>query len=385
VWVRRLRLHEFRNHAESLVELVDGPVVIAGPNGAGKTSILEAVSVLATGHSFRTSDDSVLLRAGASRGIVEADVVVDERDLRLGVAFGAVDRRFFLNGVAQRTFRDIAALKVVVFSPDDLRLCKGSPAERRDFVDGALAASSPAGMALLADWSRVLKQRNVLLKSLRPNRADTIPTALETWTAMLADKGAELVAARVRLLAKMRPHIESAVADLAGLEMDIAYVASFGTGHPVGEATEPETIRARLAETMAERIREEIERGVTLVGPHRDDISLKISQRDVRSQASQGEQRVVALALRLGELGLLEEILDDSPVLLLDDVFSELDPDRRSCLLKRLPKAQTLMTTTGAADAVGPPPEMVSALEAAGLVDSGGPAFVAVAGAKVVS
>lgn len=388
--VVRLRLHAFRNHYETLVELGDGPVLVCGPNGAGKTAILEAIQLLSTGRSFRTADNDVLLAGGAERGMVEADVALaGGRLVRVGVVLGdsAGAKRWILNGSTLPRHRDIALLRSVVFAPDDLRLVKGGPSERRDYIDEVLVSVIPRAGAVLADYQRVLKQRNSLLRSIRGSRAATVPDAFETWTGMLADKGADLVVERIDMLERLAPRIADAVHALSGATASAEYTASWCSraNWPSGEVAARERVREMLAAELAASQRDELDRGISLVGPHRDDVTLKFSGRDVRSHASQGEQRVVALALRLAHLDVLEDATDDAPVLLLDDVFSELDPQRRGRLLDRLPgDAQTLLTATATADSGDVAPDVVAALAASGIGEGSGLQVVRVVDGKVI-
>lgn len=385
--VVRLRLHAFRNHDESVLHLGDGPVVVCGPNGAGKTGVLEAVYLLAAGRSFRTSDADVLLGAGAERGVVEADVsVAGDRMVRVGAALGdvGIGRRWMLNGTPRPRHRDVAVLRSVVFAPDDLRLVKGGPSERREYVDEVLVSLSPRAGAAISDYQRVLKQRNVLLRSIRGARGAAVPSALDTWTQMVADKGADLVVERQRLLARLGPLVVDAVGVLSGEAAEAAYVPSWAGDVDV-DPGDRQSVQEALAVDLETRRREEIERGITLVGPHRDDVALRFAGRDARTHASQGEQRIVSLALRLAHLAVLEEATDDAPVLLLDDVFSELDPLRRGRLLDRLPRtAQTLLTTTASADEAGVPADVAAALGASGFGGSAGPQVVRVVDGKVI-
>lgn len=388
--VVRLRLHAFRNHEESVIGIGDGPVVVCGPNGAGKTGVLEAIHLLATGRSFRTSDADVLVSTGAVRGVVEADVeVAGGRKVRVGAAVGAADagRRWMLNGTPRPRHRDVAVLRSVVFAPDDLRLAKGGPSERRDYLDEVLVSVAPRASAIISDYQRVLKQRNVLLRSIRGARGQAVPPALDTWTQMVADKGADLVVERSKVLARLAPHVSEAVAALAGEDASTDYTPAWSPpgDEAVTDLSETDSVRSALATALDARRRDEIDRGTTLVGPHRDDIALGFGGRDVRTHASQGEQRVVSLALRLAHLSVLEDTTDDAPVLLLDDVFSELDPQRRGRLLDRLPRdAQTILTTTASADEAGVPPEIRAALTASGLGGTGGAQLVRVVDGKVL-
>ena len=338
-----LWLTDFRCYEEAQLRLPPGVTVISGANAQGKTSLLEAVGWAATGKSFRGVPDSALVRTGRASAILRAEVVDGARVQLLEAEIRAVGRnRVQLNKHPLQRVRDLLGLmRVTVFSPDDLELVKGGPSDRRNYLDDLLVAISPRYEAARADYERVLRQRNALLRGgVRGD--DALPT-LDVFDVQLAGAGAELTRGRLRLLDRLVPEITRAYTELAGADTPITaeYLAEW---LPAGAYAD---LDAALLGALGERRRAEIDRGVTLAGPHRDEWGLFIGGLDSRTHASQGEQRTLALALRLGGHRLCAEITGTAPVLLLDDVFSELDEHRAVALVRHLDAGQTLVTTAG--------------------------------------
>jgi DNA replication and repair protein RecF len=318
--------------------------VICGANAQGKTSLLEAVGWAATGKSFRGVPDSALVRSGCDTAILRAEVVDDERVQLLEAEIRASGRnRVQLNRNAVQRSRDLLGLmRVTVFAPDDLQLVKGGPSARRDYLDDLLVVLSPRYEAARADYERVLKQRNALLRG--GLRGEDAVGTLDIFDLQLAAAGAELARGRVKLLERLVPAIADAYAELAGARTPIttAYEAEWAGPGVDGD------LRQDLLDAFASHRKAEVDRGVTLVGPHRDEWRLLVGGMESRTHASQGEQRTLALALRLGGHRLSGELTGSSPVLLLDDVFSELDDSRAVALVEHLDAGQTLVTTAGA-------------------------------------
>ncbi|MFM7060657.1 MAG: DNA replication/repair protein RecF [Actinomycetes bacterium] len=342
----RLWLTDFRCYEGLELEFPSGCTVITGANGQGKTSLLEAVEWIATGRSFRGVPDAALTRAGTDAAIVRAEVERAGGHIRVEAEIRASGRnRILVNGQALARRRDLVdGLRATVFSPEDLELIKGGPTMRRGFLDDLLAASAPRYEALRSDYERVLRQRNALLKGgLRD--ADALPT-LEVFDAQLARAGAELIRARLRLTDRLLPAVARAYADLAAEDPAVggAYVVEWTEAPLTDDRDHLETL---LLDALGTHRRREVDRGVTLVGPHRDEWRLELHGLEARTTASQGEQRCLALALRLGGHRVVAEVLGEEPILLLDDVFSELDPARSAALLEHLPVGQTLLTTAG--------------------------------------
>jgi DNA replication and repair protein RecF len=316
--------------------------VICGANAQGKTSLLEAVGWAATGTSFRGVPEGALVRVGADAAILRAEVVDDERVQLLEAEIRVAGRnRVQVNRNAVQRARDLLGLmRVTVFAPDDLQLVKGGPAGRRDYLDDLLVVLSPRYEAARADYERVLKQRNALLRG--GLRGDDAVATLDVFDLQLAGAGAEVARGRMKLLERLVPEVATAYAELAGHHTPITtvYEAEWA---PAGLGKQPQTV---LLEAFAAHRKAEVDRGMTLVGPHRDEWRLFVGGMESRTHASQGEQRTLALALRLGGHRLCTDLTGSAPVLLLDDVFSELDDRRGVALVAHLDEGQTLVTTT---------------------------------------
>ena len=353
--VGHLWLVDFRCLAEIDVELASGLTVVQGANGQGKTSFLEAIGWVARARSFRGVTDAMLVRSGATEAIVRAEVTTSGRQQLFEAEIRATGRnRILCNRQAVTRARDLhGLLRVTVFAPDDLTLVKGGPAERRDFLDELLAMLAARYDAARSDFERVLKQRNALLRS--GVREDEARFTLDVFDEQLVLAGAELTRGRLRLLERLVPAVAGAYETLA-LDMRpiTATYVSESSSLPL-TATDADTLEDQLREELARRRRAEIDRGLTLVGPHRDELHLMIDGLDARYQASQGKQRTLALALRLAGHVVVRELTGAAPVLLLDDVFSELDAQRAAALVRNLPPGQTLLTTAGAL-----PPDVVA-------------------------
>ncbi len=340
----RLWLTDFRCYEHVELALDPGCTVVTGSNGQGKTSLLEAVAWIATGRSVRGVPDRALVRSGQDEAIVRAEITQPDRSVLVEVAIRTVGRnRIMANKQNVVRRRDLAEhLRVTVFAPDDLALVKGGPAGRRDLVDDLLTASMPRFAAIITDYERVVKQRNALLRAGIRDADDR--TTRDVLDARLVDAGSALVAGRLDMIARLTPGVEAAYTSLAGSAPGFAtrYEAEWHDA-PLDRAAIPDAMRASLARL---RKREE-DRGVTLVGPHRDDWALMLDELDARHHASQGEQRTLALGLRLAGHRVIAELVGIEPVLLLDDVFSELDAQRATALVAHLPATQTLITTAG--------------------------------------
>jgi DNA replication and repair protein RecF len=372
VQLAHLWLTDFRGHQASEVEVGPGITVFAGGNAQGKTTVLEAVGWLARMSSFRGAPDSALVRVGCEKAIVRAEIVPARRggtnegpgesrgappvrpDLIEAEIATAGRNRVLLNRKPLPRARDLlGSLRVTVFAPDDLRLVKAGPAERRTELDNLLVALSPRYDAVQSDYERVLKHRNAWLRTW--SRADD-PATLDVWDEQLVRAGAELVRGRLKLLDRLAAPLGKAYGDVAGAAADVAgaYEASWardlpgGTGDVILDETRLDDVAPLLAEAIARSRSADLERRLTLVGPHRDDWRLSIDGLDARRFASQGEQRSLALAVRLAGHVVISEVVGEPPVLLLDDVFSELDEARANNLVAHMPIAQALVTTAGA-------------------------------------
>lgn len=341
-----LELRDFRRYVHADLEFGPGVTVLEGANGAGKTTILEAAAWVALGRSFRGVPDATLVRDGAETAVVRAAVRSGGdgagRHQTLDAELRRVGRnRVLVNGHALARARDrLDLLRVTIFTPDDLALVKGGPAGRREYLDDLLGFLAARYDAARADYEKVLRHRNALLKGgLRG--ADAQHT-LEVFDEQLAHAGAELVRGRLRLVGRLEAHLGAAYAALAGRPAEVAgrYEADWAP-----DGIDPDDAEAVLRDALVALHRREVERGVTLAGPHRDEWRILLDGMDARTHASQGEQRCLALALRLGGHAVGRETIGAAPVLLLDDVFSELDPTRADALAAALPAGQTLITT----------------------------------------
>jgi DNA replication and repair protein RecF len=339
VRVARLWLTDFRNYLVADVELAPGLTAVVGANGEGKTNLLEAIGYLATLSSFRGAPGEALVRAGAEQAVVRSQLLSAEgREALIEAELRTTGRdRVLVNRQPLKRARDLlGTLRVTVFSPDDLTLVKGGPAERRRLLDDALVACAPRHDATRSDLDRVLRQRNTLLKQAGGRLSAEVEATLDVWDAKLAQVGDVLGTARQKLVDRLEPAVAKAYDEVASAAANVTltYEAPWrSTG---------------LAEALAASRTDDVRRGVSTVGPHRDELGLTINGLPARTHASQGEQRSLAFALRLATHAVVTEVTGTTPVLLLDDVFSELDPDRSAALLAHLPPGQSILTTAGA-------------------------------------
>jgi DNA replication and repair protein RecF len=335
--VTRLWLTDFRNYTTADVELpADGLTVVLGGNGEGKTNLLEAIGYLATLKSFRDAPPDALVRSGASMAVLRAEGDRDGRRLLFEAEIAPGGRgRVFVNQQPLRRARDLlGAFRVTVFAPDDLELVKGGPAGRRAYLDDLLVALHPRHAELLSEVERILRQRNTLLKQAGGRLSAEVVDTLDVWDARLADKGSALAAERERVVGDLEAELGKAYDQVARTAAAVIarYERSWGDD---------------LAAALAGARDDDVRRGVTTVGPHRDELSLRVNELPARTHASQGEQRSLALALRLAGHIAVGACIGSPPTLLLDDVFSELDHARSEALLAHLPLGQALLTTAG--------------------------------------
>lgn len=336
--IDQLWLSDFRCYHEAEVSFDPTLTAVVGANGQGKTNLIEAVAYLATLGSFRGAPGEALVRVGAARGIVRARAEREGRELLLEAELVANGRnRTQLNRQPLRRARDLlGALRVTVFSPDDLVLVKGSPGERRKLLDDVLVSLHPRHDQQQSDLDRILRQRGALLKQAGGRLNSELETTLDVFDAKLAIAGEAVAQARIELVQEMAPVLAEAYDQLARRPS------------PVTAIYQPWWLESGLATALAAARRDDLRRGVSTVGPHRDDVELALNGLPARTHASQGEQRSLAFALRLATHEVVRARTGASPVLLLDDVFSELDPDRSDALLRSLPPGQTILTTAGA-------------------------------------
>jgi DNA replication and repair protein RecF len=352
MYIAQLQLADFRSYAQGHLELEPGISVFVGANGQGKTNLLEAVGYVATLSSHRVATDAPLVRKGAARAVLRAGVVDSQRRtlVELEINPGRANRAR-LNRVPVTKVRDVlGTLRTVLFAPEDLALVKGDPGERRRYLDELVTLLTPRYAGIRADYERVLKQRNALLRSASQLSGRSAPdlTTLDVWDGHLAQAGAELVSGRLRLVAQLRPLVAKAYEQLSptGGATGMEYRNSAGEA-----ADEPARQAEALRAALAENREEELRRGVSLVGPHRDDLLLSLNDLAVKGYASQGESWSFALALKLAAFELLRADGED-PVLILDDVFAELDAGRRRRLAEHAAHAQQVLVSAAVADDV---------------------------------
>jgi DNA replication and repair protein RecF len=357
-----LAVTDFRNLASAVIELdPEGTTVITGLNGSGKTSLLEATAYLATLQSFRGSPREALVRRGSESAILRAETRVGDRTVTIEAEVLATGRsRTQVNRQVVRRRGDLhEALRVTVFSPEDIGVVRSGPAHRRHFLDETLSVVDPKAARFAEETEKVLRQRAALLRNVGRTINTEVATTLDVWDSRLADAGTPLVEAREKLVVQLTPLVSEHYSRLAGdgTEVGLVYVRSWGGG---------------LLEALAESRAKDVQRGVSTLGPHRDELELTLSGLPSRTHASQGEQRSLALALQLAAHQLATQRLGTAPVLLLDDVFSELDPMRSKALLAGLPPGQAMLTTAQPA-----PPEVHAAkiyvMAEGGHVVTGGP------------
>ncbi|MGR8009541.1 DNA replication/repair protein RecF [Streptomyces hypolithicus] len=355
--VTHLSLADFRSYARVEVPLDPGVTAFVGANGQGKTNLVEAVGYLATLGSHRVASDAPLVRVGAERAVVRAAVTQGERQqlVELELNPGRANRAR-INRSSQVRPRDVLGIvRTVLFAPEDLALVKGDPGERRRFLDELVTARSPRMAGVRSDYERVLKQRNTLLKSAamarRHGGRSMDMSTLDVWDQHLGQVGAELLAQRLDLIAVLQPMADKAYEQLApgGGPLALEYRSSVGGGPQAGQSREE--LYAMLVAALADARKQEIERGVTLVGPHRDDLVLKLGQMPAKGYASHGESWSFALSLRLASYDLLRAE-GPEPVLVLDDVFAELDARRRERLAELVAPGEQVLVTAAVDDDV---------------------------------
>ena len=372
--VRHLSLVDFRSYAVAELPLAPGVTTIMGLNGQGKTNLVEALGYVATLGSHRVATDQPLVRFGAAQTVIRAAVVRHDREtlVELELTPGRANRARLNKAPLTRTRDVLGTLRTVLFAPEDLALVKGDPAGRRAFLDDLLVARQPRWAGVRADYDRILKQRNALLKqaapvlrkgpnrrrsaSLAPDenpdtaRESTLHT-LDVWNTHLADVGAQLLYARLRLLRDLTPFLAAAYEAVSAGTTTVSASYRASVREPVaaaiaaGEVPEPDALRAELLAAFDEHRAAEIERGVTLVGPHRDDVHLSLGPMPAKGYASHGESWSLALGLKLAAYQLLRRDLGEDPVLVLDDVFAELDTQRRERLAELVADCEQVLVT----------------------------------------
>ena len=334
--IRKIELTDFRVYRHAAITLHEGVTAIIGKNGQGKTSLAEALSYLSTLRSFRGVPNDALVREGAETAYIRADIVhPDGREILVEAEINRAGRnKVLINKQRLGRVRDLlGVLRSTVFAPTDLQIVYEGPSVRRDMLDDALVALATKNDALRLEVDRIVRQRNTLLKQSYGRLTDDIRMTLDVWDEKLVLEGTRLGDARAALVSRLTPFVQEAYEQLANIPT------------PVELVYEPEWRRTGLAAALRESRDEDVRRGVTSVGPHRDDVVLTINGMPARSHASQGECRTLALALRLAIHRLVTDVAGDAPLLVLDDVLSELDPSRCEALLRHMPPGQVIITT----------------------------------------
>jgi DNA replication and repair protein RecF len=362
MYVSDLALTDFRSYHDVVVTFEPGVSVLLGPNGQGKTNLVEAVAYLSTFSSHRVAGDAPLVRRGAARAVIRCRIVRGDRHavVEVEVVAGRANRARLNRAPVRRTRDVLGILRSVLFAPEDLALVKGEPDGRRRYLDDLLVMLTPRLASVLGDYERILRQRGALLRSAAGRgvraSADALRT-LDVWDGHLAAAGAQIVAARLAVVAALAPHVAAAYAGISGdvVAAVIGYRSAVGDEPPTADAA---GIEERLLDEMTRLRARELERGVNLVGPHRDDLVLALGDLPARGYASHGESWSFALALRLASYHLLREDAsgewagDGEPVLILDDVFAELDARRRRRLAELVADAGQVLVTAAAAEDV---------------------------------
>jgi DNA replication and repair protein RecF len=350
VLVRSLQLVDFRNYTEAQLVFDPGTTAVMGDNGQGKTNLAESLAYLATLDSFRGAPVDALIRSGAASAVVRAEVRHDDgRELLIEAEITRNGRnRVMVNRQRLTRSRDLlGVIRVSVFSPDDLALIKGGPGERRRLMDDTLVALAVKHDALRLEIDRILKQRNSLLKQSGGRMTEEAALTLDVWDSKLAQSGEQLGFARATLVARLTPMVIEAYEQLAGQRTAIEMIY------------EPAWRRSGLLAALTAARVDDVRRQSSTVGPQRDDVELAINGLPARTHASQGEQRSLALAIRLAAHRLVAEKVGTPPILVLDDVLSELDPSRATALLANLPRGQVLITTASELPADARPDSIV--------------------------
>jgi len=360
VHVTHLSLTDFRSYEVVDLTFDKGVTALVGPNGQGKTNLVEAVGYVAAHGSHRVATDAPLVRQGAQRAVVRCGIARAERStlVELEIVPGGSNRVRVNRSPLSRPREALGVLRTVLFAPEDLSLVKGDPDGRRRFIDDLLVARAPRFAGVRSDFERVLRQRNALLKTagstIKSGRGDV--RTLDVWDTHLATAGAELLAGRLRLIRELAPAVAASYESISDGQGDagVGYRSTLGDDVTADAPADRELLQARLLEAMSRSRATELERGVSLVGPHRDDVVLTLGGFPARGYASHGESWSLALALRLASYEVLRADggREAEPVLILDDVFAELDVRRRDRLSKIVAEAEQVLVTAAVAEDV---------------------------------
>lgn len=349
MWVQALHLDSFRSYNEVLIEFVPGVNVLIGPNGQGKTNIVEAIYYLATLTSHRVASENPLVRLGKTSAVIRARINEEDRAVAIDLKItpGKTNRAKINRSPLPRVRDALGIVRVIMFAPEDLALVKGDPSERRSFMDHTLIQRTPRFSGIKTDYEKVLRQRNALLKSF--NR-ENIDSTLDVWNEQLAKLGAEITYTRIQFIRDLKPFIRTRYHSISGgeqavssSEISIDYQSKYLTEGDIEVLTQKE-IQNLILEELTARKKDELIRGVTLVGPHRDELFIGLGELPLKGYASHGESWSAALALRVASADVLKAD-GIEPILILDDVFAELDVIRRATILELTKNAPQVFIT----------------------------------------
>ncbi|GAF66336.1 recombination protein F [Bacillus sp. TS-2] len=347
MYIKSLSVKYFRNYQQASLSFDPRVNVCIGENAQGKTNLIEAIYVLALAKSHRTSNDKELISWDEEFARIQGEIVKETSTIKLDVVISTKGKKAKINGLEQRKLSEyVGAVNVVMFAPEDLNLVKGSPQIRRRFIDRELGQINPLYLYHLSLYQKVLQQRNQLLKQFQLKKGS--PEMLDILTDQLIPLAAEVIKKRFQFVKQLQGWAEAIHTDISrGKEkLELTYLASSN----VSEQLDLTKIKEEFYQTYQTKKQKEIQRGVTLFGPHRDDLGFKVNGKDVQTYGSQGQQRTTALAIKLAEIELIHSEIGEYPILLLDDVLSELDDHRQSHLIETIQKkVQTFVTTTNLA------------------------------------
>lgn len=355
MWVQTLNLLNFRSYSDVVIECEPGVNILIGANGQGKTNVVEAIYYLATLSSHRVAADQPLIRNGADAAVIRAVFREDDRSVSidLEIAPGKSNRAKINRSPAARARDILGIIRAVMFAPEDLALVKGDPSDRRNFLDATLIQRSPRFAGIKSEYEKILKQRNALLRS--PNR-DNIDSTLDVWNEQLVKTGTEIIFSRLQLIHDLQPFFAERYRVISGgdhalssSEISINYLSKFLTSNELS----PVEIAQEFSNNLALRKKDELNRGVTLVGPHRDDAVITLGDLPLKGFASHGESWSAALALRIASADVLRSD-GVEPIIILDDVFAELDTMRRSTLVDLVMEAPQVFITAAVESDIPP-------------------------------
>jgi len=345
VFLKNIELHNYRNYASLQLDTPNMVNIFLGQNAQGKTNLLEAIFVIALTKSHRTSKDKELIGWEADSARISGEVAKKYGSVKLDLIFSSQGKKAKVNGLEQRKLSDfVGSLNVVMFAPEDLEIVKGTPGVRRRFLDMEIGQVQPGYLHTLQQFGKVLQQRNNYLKGIGPGGVN--PQMLEVWNMQLAEYSVKIMKKRKHFIHKLQAYAERIHAGITnGIEeLKIEYRPSFDIDLQQDESVLFEQFMIKLTQVKDQEIR----RGMTMVGPHRDDLAFFINGKEAQTYGSQGQQRTTALSLKLAEIELIHEEIGEYPILLLDDVLSELDQNRQTQLIETFQsKVQTFITTTG--------------------------------------